>query len=134
MKIYSKHGLANYDLTLTYDDISLVPTEISEMKSRVESNTKNSFLGVDLNLPVVSSPMDTVSGLNMGKELSKLGCLGIVNRFDSSLKELLNDEESCKQIKAVSIALNTSDEIIEKLAERNSLICIDTANANNKFV
>lgn len=134
MKLYSKHDLANYDLALTYDDISLVPTHISEMKSRVESNTKHKFLGMALALPVVSSPMDTVTGIAMAKELTTLGCLGIVNRFDSSLKEVLDDVENLKDVKGVSIALNTGDEVIEKLAERKAVICIDTANANNKFV
>ena len=75
--------------------------------------------------------MDTVSGLDMTKELSRLGCLGILNRFDSSLDELLNDKKDNGLVKAVSIALNTSAETIEKLVEHKYIICIDTANANN---
>jgi len=67
----------------------------------------------------------------MTKELSRLGCLGILNRFDSSLDELLNDKKDNGLVKAVSIALNTSAETIEKLVEHKYIICIDTANANN---
>lgn len=134
MKIFSKRSLHEYELSLTYDDISLIPTEISEIRSRVEPITKTNFLGLDLGLPVISSPMDSVTGNTMAKELSKLGCLGIVNRFDSSLQELTSSKEKTEGIKAVSVALNTPDEILEKLAEYNFIICIDTANANNKAV
>ena len=131
MKIYTRKELNEYNYSLTYDDISLIPTKVSRIKSRAEALTSCDFLNVKLNVPVISSPMDTVSGLEMTKELSKLGCLGILNRFDSSLEELLNDKKDNGLVKAVSIALNTSAETIEKLVEHKYIICIDTANANN---
>jgi IMP dehydrogenase len=91
MKIFSKNDLNDYKLSLTFDDISLVPTE----------------------------------------ELTNLGCLGILNRFDSSLNDLMNNSENFIKVKAVSISLNADDELIAKLAEKNMMLCIDTANANN---
>jgi IMP dehydrogenase len=134
MKIFSKQDLHNYELSLTYDDISLIPTEVSEIRSRVEPNTKTVFMGLNLGLPVVSSPMDSVTGNLMAKELTNLGCLGVVNRFDSSLQELTSSAEKINGIKAVSIALNTPNSVIEQLVALNLIICIDTANANNKAV
>lgn len=133
MKIYSKKDLDRYELTLTYDDISLVPTAISEIKSRTNANTRTKFLGLDLGLPVMSSPMDSVTGIDMAVELDKLHCLGIVNRFDASLSEISNKDEAAS-IKAVSIALNTSEDVIERLADKGFTICIDTANASNLAV
>jgi IMP dehydrogenase len=70
----------------------------------------------------------------MAQELTKLGCLGILNRFDSSVKKILEDDSNGKEIKAVSVALNTAIDVIEKLASHNYIICIDTANANNHEV
>ncbi|MDH7605829.1 MAG: guanosine monophosphate reductase [Melioribacter sp.] len=134
MKIYSKQELNNYFLSLTYDDISLVPTEISHVKTRSSINTKSKFLDMELSLPIISSPMDTVTGIEMAKELSNQGCLGIVNRFDSSLKEIFSNGKVVEGVKAVSISLNADGELIEKIAENNLIICIDTANANNAFV
>jgi IMP dehydrogenase len=134
MKIYSKEDLNQYNFSLTYDDISLIPTEISRVKSRIEATTKCEFLGLELGVPVLSSPMDTVTGINMAKELTSLGCLGILNRFDSSLSEVLNNNGGGEGIRGVSIALNTEIKVIEKLAAKNYIICIDTANANNKAV
>jgi len=133
MKVYSKIELNNYHQSLTYDDISLIPIEISRIRSRNEALTSCDFLGVKLSLPVISSPMDTVTGIEMAKELTNLGCIGILNRFDSSLDFVLKDE-NLGEIRSVSVALNCSEELIEKLAAKNYLICIDTANANNKEV
>lgn len=133
MKVYTKIELNDFKQSLTYDDISLIPTQVSRIKSRTEASTNCSFLGLKLNVPVISSPMDSVTGIDMAKELSNLGSLGIVNRFDSSLDSVLNSKNG-KGIKSVSIALNTNLNIIEKIAAKNYIICIDTANANNKEV
>jgi len=134
MRIYTKSELNNYSLSLTYDDISLVPAKISRIRSRGDVDIKCKFMGLDLKLPVMSSPMDTVTGISMAKELSDMGCLGIVNRFDSSLNELLNVKDNSNGIKAVSINLNADLAVIQKFAEHNMIICIDTANANNLAV
>ncbi|MCH8033966.1 MAG: guanosine monophosphate reductase [Bacteroidetes bacterium] len=134
MKIYDKNELNEYYQSLTYDDISLIPTEISRIKSRKEVDTSTEFLKEELLQPVISSPMESVTGLDMAKELTNLGCLGILNRFDSSLKKILEDDSNGKEIKAVSIALNTAIDVIEKLVSHNYIICIDTANANNHEV
>ena len=131
MKIYNKKELNEYFQSLAYDDISLVPTEISRIKSRKETITSCEFLNERLLLPIISSPMESVTGIDMARELTKLGCIGILNRFDSSLKQILEDNQGDKEISAVSIALNTPFNIIEKLAIHNYMICIDTANANN---
>lgn len=134
MKIYSKAELNNYHQSLTYDDVSLIPNRISSIKSRSEVQTNDSFLGFPLSVPVISSPMDTVTGIDMAVALDQMGCIGILNRFDSSLSAILEDEKIMASIKGVSVALNTDNDTIKRLAERNLLICIDTANANNKEV
>ncbi|MCZ7603575.1 MAG: guanosine monophosphate reductase [Melioribacteraceae bacterium] len=134
MKVYTKKELNEYALSLTYDDISLIPHEISEIKSRSEVTTSTKFLGREMKVPVVSSPMDTVTGIEMAKTLKEMGCIGILNRFDSSLETFLNYDKSANTIDAVSVGLTTKDDILQKLADLNVLICIDTANASNKEV
>lgn len=134
MKVYTKKALNDFHQSLTYDDISLIPTEVSRIKSRTEAVTTCNLLGLDLALPVTSSPMDTVTGLEMAKVLAGLGCIGILNRFDSSLNDILNKVGEAGKINSVSIALTTPMNDIEKLVEKKYLICIDTANANNNEV
>ncbi|HEY6625365.1 MAG TPA: guanosine monophosphate reductase, partial [Ignavibacteriaceae bacterium] len=133
MKLYDKQSLNEYHQSLTYDDISLIPTEISRMKSRKEVDTTSNFLGIKLAVPIVSSPMESVTGIEMATELHSLGCLGIVNRFDSSLNEILNNS-NIRKLNAISIALNTPLDTIKKLSEGRKIICIDTANASNREV
>lgn len=134
MKIYSKSDLNEFHQSLTYDDISLIPTQVSRIKSRTEAVTSCSLLGRDLTLPVLSSPMDTVTGLEMAKALSSFGCIGILNRFDSSIEELLSGKSHADGINGVSVGLTTPIDDIKRLAEKGYLICIDTANANNNEV
>ena len=134
MKIYSKKDLNEFYQSLTYDDISLVPTEISRVKSRDEPVTACDFLGAKLSLPILSSPMDTVTGLDMAIELTNSGCLGILNRFDSSLNSILASENGTEKIYSASIGLTTDLAVIEKLAARKFILCLDTANASNQEV
>lgn len=134
MKVYTKKDLNEYSLSLTYDDISLIPHEISGIKSRTEANLEAQFLGRKMKVPVVSSPMDTVTGIEMAKTLKELGAIGILNRFDSSLSTFLNYDNDENQIDAVSMKLTETDEVLEKLADLGVLICIDTANAANHEV
>jgi len=104
------------------------------MKSRKEVDTSSNFLGIKLAVPIISSPMESVTGIEMAKELYNLGCLGIVNRFDSSLDELLSNKNGIRKINAISIALNTPIDVVKKLSEGRKIICIDTANASNREV
>jgi IMP dehydrogenase len=134
MKIYNKQTLNEYQQSLTYDDISLIPTEISRIKSRKEVDTTSNFLGIKLSIPIISSPMESVTGIEMAKELYDLGCIGIVNRFDSSLDELLRNKNGIRKINAISIALNTPIDVVKKLTEGRKIVCIDTANASNREV
>lgn len=134
MKIYSKEDLNNNALSLTYDDLSLIPTVVSAVKTRSEVNIKSKFMGVELAVPVVSSPMDSVTGVAMAKELTSLGCLGVVNRFGSTLNELFVDGKIIDGVKAVSISLAADDAMVEAIAANNLIVCIDTANANNAHV
>lgn len=132
MKIFSKEELNKYELSLTYDDISLVPCDVSRIKSRKEATTETHFLGRKLSIPIVSSPMDSVTGIVMAEALNDMGCLGIINRFDSSLEKVYTNENH--KISAISVSLAHDENSIAKFAERGYIICIDTANANNKAV
>lgn len=134
MKIYTKEELNTFHQSLTYDDISLVPAEISAIKTRNEATTKTTFMGLPLLVPVVSSPMDTVTGIDMAKALTESGCLGVLNRFDSSLETILEQKEAGAGILGAAVGLNTEDEVLERLTGANLVLCLDTANANNREV
>jgi IMP dehydrogenase len=66
---------------LTFDDVLLIPqnTDITS-RSDVSLSTKFSR-NVPLNIPIVSSPMDTVTETDMAIGLARYGGLGIIHRF-----------------------------------------------------
>ena len=137
MKLYDNLTISEVEQSLTYSDIGLVPVEVSELEHRSEADTSSEFLDLDLKLPVISSPMESVTGLLMAVQLNNNGCLGILNRFDKSLSELENsllDENNSlwESVPAISLGLTDSLDIYKFWIESiDPIICIDTANAQN---
>ncbi len=80
---------------LSFDDVLLVP-KMSKIQSRTkvslcsclreeyhEEDTDKKIEHVAFSLPIISSPMDTVTGRNMAAAMSAAGGLGIVHRYCS---------------------------------------------------
>ena len=67
----------------TYDDVQIVPG-YSDIEHRKNCNTITRVTkNVHLEIPLVSSPMDTVTGFHMAVEMDKLGGMGFLHRFKS---------------------------------------------------
>ena len=49
-----------FEETLTYNDVLLVP-QYSDIKSRKEVSLSSQLGDIELSLPIIASPMDTVS-------------------------------------------------------------------------
>ncbi len=70
-------------LALSFDDVLLVP-QYSEIESRSEVNlTTKISPNLSLKIPIISTKMDTVTGIEMAIALGKMGGLGILPRFDT---------------------------------------------------
>jgi len=68
---------------VTYDDLLLVP-QYSDIKSRSEvSLTSKLSDSVSLELPIIASPMDTVSGVDMALAMSEAGGMAILHRYNT---------------------------------------------------
>ena len=69
--------------TLTYDDVNIIP-KYSELNSRedVELNTRFTK-NTELTIPIVASPMDTVTEYDMAKEMMDWGGVGVIHRFNT---------------------------------------------------
>jgi IMP dehydrogenase len=66
---------------LTYDDIQIVPG-YSDIISRSDCDVRtNLTFNIQLQIPIVAAPMDTVCGYDMCLALGKLGGIGFVHRF-----------------------------------------------------
>ena len=77
--------------TLTYDDVQIVP-KYSELEHRgdINLNTKLTKNG-KLRIPIVASPMDSITEYEMAYAMWNFGGLGVVHRF-------MSIENQCKII------------------------------------
>src|SRR5881398_308511 len=73
------HQAPDIPLGLTFDDVLLQPLESSVLPSQAETRT---FLtrGIPLNIPIISSAMDTVTETDMAIALAQLGGIGVLHR------------------------------------------------------
>ena len=72
---------------LTYDDVNIIP-KYSELESRDKVDLTTRFTkNTELTIPIVSSPMDTVTELDMAKEMLDWGGVGVIHRFQSIKKQ-----------------------------------------------
>ena len=67
---------------LTYDDVQITP-KYSDIEHRKDCNTITRVTkNVWLDIPLVSSPMDTVTDFDMCMEMDRLGGMGFLHRFN----------------------------------------------------
>jgi len=73
------NNIADIPLGLTFDDVLLQPLESSVLPSQADTRT---FLTreIPLNIPVLSSAMDTVTEADMAIALAQLGGIGVLHR------------------------------------------------------
>jgi IMP dehydrogenase len=87
-------------LGLTYDDVLLVPRR-SRVRSRRDVTTRSRLTpGIELEVPVVSANMDTVTTAPMAIAMAQLGGIGVLHRF-------LPIEEEAAAVRRVKRYLNT---------------------------
>ncbi|MGN6154459.1 MAG: IMP dehydrogenase [Sphingomicrobium sp.] len=72
-------------LGLTFDDVLLQPLESSVLPSQADTRT-NLTRQIPLNIPILSSAMDTVTEADMAIALAQLGGIGVLHR-NLSVKE-----------------------------------------------
>jgi IMP dehydrogenase len=73
------NGTSDIPLGLTFDDVLLQPLESSVLPSQAETSTKLTR-GIPLNIPILSSAMDTVTETDMAIALAQLGGIGVLHR------------------------------------------------------
>ena len=78
---------------LTFDDVLLVPAASSVLPSEADTRTR-ATRAIDLNVPLLSSAMDTVTEANMAIAMAQAGGMGVVHRN-------LDIEEQARSIRRV---------------------------------
>jgi IMP dehydrogenase len=66
----------------TFGDVFLIP-QMTDCLSRSELNTTTSIGTIQLDVPIISANMDTITGPVMGISMSRSGACGALHRFNS---------------------------------------------------
>lgn len=115
----------------TFDDVTIVP-RYSNIKSRSDCDTSTYIGDIKLDIPIISSPMETVTGKNMCIRMKKLGGLGILHRFMPSHEQAA----ICRlnSIDAAAIGVNDERRIALLAGEEIKIFDIDVAHGHHERV
>jgi len=124
---------------LTYDDVLLVP-QYSDIKSRQEINIGNTLPGphatVRLGIPIIASPMDTVSESRMGAAMWELGGLAVIHRYNTVERQAaLIDEVIVGANGNVAAAIGASGDYLDRATALYDagvrILCVDVAHGHH---
>ena len=122
---------------ITYDDVLLVP-QYSDIISRKEVNLTTDFgKGIELSLPIIASPMDTVSEADMAGNLNELGGLSIIHRYNTVEEQSAMIASLGKKV-LVGAAVGVLDDYMDRsraaIEAGAKVICIDVAHGHHVLV
>lgn len=123
-------------LGLTFDDVLLVPSYSDFTRGDVNLSTKLTQK-IKLNLPFVSSPMDTVTESALAIALGNLGGIGIIHRnltIEDQVREVKRVKEQDLLVGA-AIAGKNYDERIRALVKSDvDVVIVDSAHGCTKTI
>jgi IMP dehydrogenase len=129
--------------SVCFDDVLLVP-QFSDIISRKEIDliscldSKHRF-----RMPIISSPMDTVTGTQMARTMSDLGGLGIIHRYNTVTDQvaMVNralESEYPEGNEVIGVAVGVSGDYLERasLAAKAGakVICVDIAHGHHALM
>jgi IMP dehydrogenase len=126
------------NIALTYDDVNIIP-KYSELEHRSDCDLSTQFTkNIRLKIPVVSSPMDTITELDMAIELDMLGGMGIIHRFMSIEKQSKMSNTLYTYNVKFGAAIGVTGDWFERAQElvKNGCVVlfIDVAHGHHKLV
>lgn len=125
---------------LSFDDVLLVP-KYSDIESRTEVDISNNLdESIRLDLPVISSPMDTITEEDMCLAMSQAGGMGIIHRYNTVdrqaeiLEEVFNNNPDA----TVGAAIGMTGDYMERAQllceEGASVLCVDVAHGHHAMM
>ena len=120
---------------LSFDDVLLVP-KYSEVFSRKEIDISSKLGGIRFTVPIISSPMDTVTETAMADEMHNRGGLGVIHRYNSVEDQCLL-VRNCKG-SSIGAAVGVSGDYIERASSLvdagANFLCVDIAHGHHALM
>lgn len=124
--------------SLTFDDVLMVP-KFSPIRSRKNCDISSYLGGFKLTLPIISSPMDTITEGEMAYRMSQNGGLGVIHRrctIEQQVQMVLRTKfmsdtgPSGRHI--IGAAIGTVGDFLERAKELlengTDVLCVDVAH------
>ena len=122
---------------LTFDDVTLVPKYSEILPSEVDTSIKLTE-SLKLQIPLLTSAMDTVTESKMAIAIARSGGLGIIHRNLDIKKQVLEVKKVKKQKLLVGAAVGAGPMEFKRagalLKEKLDMIVVDTAHGHTKKV
>ena len=99
----------------TFNDVNIIP-KYSAIMSRNDCNPSVMFLGQKLDIPVIPSNMQTVTGEDMLVAMNEINCIGVMHRFNgwkNELKTVTETREFNSFRYAASVGVNNTEEDLD---------------------
>ena len=122
---------------LTFDDVTMAPKYSEVLPSEVDTSIKLSS-NLKLQIPLLSSAMDTVTESRMAIAIAKAGGIGVIHR-NLDIKKQIEEIKKVKKLKLlVGAAVGAGPLELKRaeaiLKEKVDLIVVDTAHGHSKKV
>lgn len=125
---------------LCFDDILLVPQK-SSVTSRHEVDLSMSIgykkRKIELSLPIIASPMDTVCDTDMCIAMARAGGIGILHRYMSYQDQILKSQELIQKGLKFGVALASNNGYLAQADHLYNigvrLFLVDTANGHSNY-
>ena len=134
-----------FSQSICFDDVLLVPQK-SDINSREEIDLTTNLGKHTFRLPIVSSPMDTVTESNMALSMFERGGLGVIHRYNTSQEQCaivrdiasVLEDTSSVNIGKISAAVGTSSDFTTRVRFLHDcgvrIFCIDVAHGHHTLV
>ena len=125
---------------VTYDDMLLVP-QYSDIESRKEVDIGNSLGHRKFRLPIIASPMDTVSESDMAIAMYQAGALAVLHRYNS----IEDQQRMAKTVIEhtgwsgnIAAAIGVTDDYLKRaealVATGVDILCVDVAHGHHSLM
>jgi IMP dehydrogenase len=127
----------SFPLGLTFDDILLLPGYSDFFRSDIDLSTQLTKR-ISIRIPLISSPMDTVTEARLAIALAKSGGIGIIHRNLTIEDQVAEAEKALAENLPIGLAIGASsgfEKRVSAMAESGvKLIVVDTAHGFAKHV